>query len=226
MNNQFSLQINAPCTENFDTFSSTQQGGFCDSCKKEVIDFTRMNTQEIVHYFQANTTQNTCGRFKTHQLKTYDHPIQKRSKLSFISGIGLAFIALFSFGKIQGQEIKNQTNTSDQNTAKLQDTTSQKNITVKGTVTDDGGPLPGANVILEGTTLGVSTDFDGHFEFPEKLKKGDVLVVSYIGFNSKRIVVQNENSAQSISMKVNLKMDSCVLMGKVAVNKVYNSKRN
>ena len=34
--------------------------------------------------------------------------------------------------------------------------------TVKGSVTDNTGqPLPGANIIIEGTTTGTSTDFDG-----------------------------------------------------------------
>ena len=36
--------------------------------------------------------------------------------------------------------------------------------TVKGTVSDDSGmPLAGANIIIDGTTTGVVTDFDGNF---------------------------------------------------------------
>jgi len=35
--------------------------------------------------------------------------------------------------------------------------------TVRGNITDESGvPLPGANVIIEGTSTGVSTDFDGN----------------------------------------------------------------
>ena len=34
---------------------------------------------------------------------------------------------------------------------------------IRGTVSDINGPLPGANVIEQGTTNGVSTDFDGNF---------------------------------------------------------------
>ena len=39
---------------------------------------------------------------------------------------------------------------------------SQKTIT--GNVSDENGPLPGANIIELGTNNGVSTDFDGNFE--------------------------------------------------------------
>ena len=36
--------------------------------------------------------------------------------------------------------------------------------TVKGTITDNTGqPLPGANIIIEGTTTGTSSDFDGKY---------------------------------------------------------------
>ena len=40
----------------------------------------------------------------------------------------------------------------------------QNNIAVTGTVTDNQGqPLPGASVVLKGTTTGVQTDFDGNY---------------------------------------------------------------
>ncbi len=223
MTNQFSLKISSPCSENFDRFITTRKGGFCDSCTKEVIDFTSMNSQEITTYFQNHATQNTCGRFKNKQLTTYTPTIIKRRKVNRLHGLGFALLTLFSFGKIRAQDIKTQTNAPDKTSPNYQDSIQEKNITVKGTVTEDGIPLPGASVVLNGTTIGTSTDFDGNFEFPEKLKKGDVLIVSYIGFNSKKIVVQNENSAQSVTMEVNLKMDACILMGKVAVKKVYKS---
>lgn len=226
MNTSFNLQINTPCSENFDQFKPTQKGGFCDSCQKEVIDFTHMSADQIVMYFQNNSTQKTCGRFKSEQLKTYDSPAIKRSKLSFFGGFGLAIIALFSIGKSQAQDIDNTTNILTDTPSKIQDITQEKQFVVTGTVNDNGVPLPGANVVLEGTTIGTTTDFDGNFEFPEKLKKGDVLVVSYIGFNSKRIQVQNKNSAQDITMQVNLKVDSCVLLGAVAVKKVFSSKND
>ena len=37
--------------------------------------------------------------------------------------------------------------------------------TVSGTVTDaaDGSPLPGVNVLVQGTTNGTQTDFDGNY---------------------------------------------------------------
>ncbi|MEJ7644660.1 MAG: carboxypeptidase-like regulatory domain-containing protein [Chryseolinea sp.] len=43
---------------------------------------------------------------------------------------------------------------------------------------------PGVNVILQGTEVGTNTDANGRFEFPQKLKQGDVLVFYFIGMDA------------------------------------------
>ena len=67
--------------------------------------------------------------------------------------------------------------------------------TLEGVVSDGKTkqPLPGVNVVVQGTTLGVSTDFDGKFKLP-KLKKGDKLVFSSIGYTSKIVEFTNQPS--------------------------------
>ncbi|SHG36851.1 TonB-linked outer membrane protein, SusC/RagA family [Flavobacterium segetis] len=59
--------------------------------------------------------------------------------------------------------------------------------TVSGVVSDAGGPVPGANVVVKGTKNGVQTDFDGKYSI--KAKAGDVLVVSYIGTTNVNVTV-------------------------------------
>ena len=57
---------------------------------------------------------------------------------------------------------------------------------VNGNVTDESGvPLSGANVIIEGTSTGVSSDCDGNFQI--RAEQGQVLQFSYIGYLSKKI---------------------------------------
>jgi TonB-linked SusC/RagA family outer membrane protein len=59
---------------------------------------------------------------------------------------------------------------------------------VSGTVTDsEGVPLPGATVIVEGTSTGVSTDFDGVYSITAN--EGDVLSFSYVGFTTQKVTV-------------------------------------
>lgn len=68
----------------------------------------------------------------------------------------------------------------------------EKDIT--GTVTSktDGIPLPGVNVIVQGTTNGTQTDFDGNYSLTANT--GDVLVFSYVGMTSVEITVANSNT--------------------------------
>ena len=59
----------------------------------------------------------------------------------------------------------------------------QQQHACSGTVVDDQGmPVIGASIVVKGTTKGTVTDIDGNFNFSEA-KKGDVLVVTYIGYN-------------------------------------------
>jgi len=224
MSNQFSLNIKTPCIENFKDFAPTSNGGFCNSCEKEVIDFTKMSSQEIVTYFQTKKSADTCGLFKSSQLHRYNKSIPKRSSVNFLNGFALVLLSLFYFNEMTAQEVKNKIINGENPPSKFQSILHKKNIAVKGTVVENMIPLPGVNIMLEGTTMGTSTDFDGNFEFPVKLKKGDVLVFSYVGMNSKKVVITNDNSGLNVTLKVNLKMDSCILMGKVAVKKIYKSK--
>ena len=59
---------------------------------------------------------------------------------------------------------------------------------VSGTVTDENGvPLPGATVVVQGTSDGVSTDFDGNYSI--NASSGDTLVFSFVGYATQSIEV-------------------------------------
>lgn len=69
----------------------------------------------------------------------------------------------------------------------------QSNITVSGTVSDvQGEPLPGASIILKGTSLGVQTDFDGNYSL-SNVDPAGILVFSYIGYAPQEISVNGQN---------------------------------
>ena len=165
-------------------------------------------------------TKNTCGRFKNTQLTSY--PVKPaKSKFSFISAIGLACFALFSFSTVKAQDQITK-NTSTNNTIKQ-----TQNLSITGNITDENGlPLPAVNVVLQGTAFGCVSDFDGNFVFPQKVKKGDVLIFSYVGYKSKKVTVQNNNATTNMVLNVSLNDDSYILMGKVAVKEVYSSKKD
>ncbi len=74
--------------------------------------------------------------------------------------------------------------------------------TVTGTVVDGelGGGLPGATVLEEGTSNGVSTDFDGNFSIEVSQSSG-TLVISYVGFVTQRMSFTSAGSIGTISLQ-------------------------
>ncbi|MDP2685824.1 MAG: SusC/RagA family TonB-linked outer membrane protein [Aequorivita sp.] len=77
--------------------------------------------------------------------------------------------------------------------------------TITGTVTDDTGlPLPGANVIIKGTSSGTQTDFDGNFTISANV--GQTIAFSYVGFSIKEVKVGAQNK-----MDVSLQPDAAAL---------------
>ncbi len=60
--------------------------------------------------------------------------------------------------------------------------------TVSGTVSDDFDTLPGATVLVKGTTQGTVTDFDGKYSI-EVPNNDAVLVFSYLGYKDKELII-------------------------------------
>ena len=68
--------------------------------------------------------------------------------------------------------------------------------TISGTVTDENGvPLPGATVTIEGSSDGVSTDFDGNYSI--NASSGDTLVFSFVGYESVSTVVGSSTTVDA-----------------------------
>ncbi|WKX78398.1 carboxypeptidase-like regulatory domain-containing protein [Zobellia laminariae] len=56
---------------------------------------------------------------------------------------------------------------------------------ISGTITDSAGePIPGANIIIVGSTSGTTSDFDGNYTFSTDLEGNQVLRTSYLGFTT------------------------------------------
>ena len=132
-------------------------------------------------------------------MKTIKTLTIKKSTLLF----GL-FLSLFLFSNsFQGQEIQ------------------IKGI-VKGKTYDQIEVLNGANIYLKGTKKGTSTNKKGVFTFPQKLKVGDVIEISYLGFLTKKIKIKESSSYLTII----LQEDDNQMLGALNSNKRYKSKRH
>ncbi|WP_149303517.1 TonB-dependent receptor [Pareuzebyella sediminis] len=84
---------------------------------------------------------------------------------------------------------------------------------INGTVKDqNGSPLPGASIVEKGTTNGTQTDFDGNFTL-ELSESNSILVVSYIGFATKEIAVNDQTEFDIVLEESAAGLDEVVVVG-------------
>ncbi|CAM4240083.1 Outer membrane receptor protein, Fe transport [Zobellia roscoffensis] len=85
-------------------------------------------------------------------------------------------------------------------------------FTVQGVVTDKGGmPIPGVTVLVKGTSKGTATDFDGNYSI--MADTGDVLSFSYIGFTSRDVAV-NDQQTMNVTLEENVDaLEEVVVVG-------------
>ncbi|QXP54092.1 carboxypeptidase-like regulatory domain-containing protein [Cellulophaga sp. HaHa_2_1] len=232
MKNSISVSVKKPCSEKFSTFSTTDKGGFCGSCEKEVIDFTTMSKSEILNYL-CTATNSTCGRFKTSQLNDLQMTNSNVSPFNFLTkSIGAMSFSLLSLCAISSVNAQDEALSTSVQTAlvsnpeAITNTTQSNKYKVKGLVVDQENlPLPGVSVVLKGTNEGVSTDFDGNFEFSRRLSEGDVLVFSYVGYDTQSYTIVK---SETDTIEISILFDSAdiELMGDISIEGVYQPKRN
>jgi Ca-activated chloride channel homolog len=83
--------------------------------------------------------------------------------------------------------------------------------TITGTVSDNLGPIPGANVAVKGSARNTQTDFNGKYSI--NAKTGEVLVFSFIGCRTVSVTVGKSNVINVQLQEENIQLDSVVVMG-------------
>ena len=89
----------------------------------------------------------------------------------------------------------------------------QSSFTVNGTVLSqsDNLPIPGASIIIKGSTKGASTDFDGKFSL--NVASGDILEVSFLGFTTKLVPVANQKQLTIVLAESTNTLEEVVVIG-------------
>ncbi|MDQ6527573.1 hypothetical protein [Flavobacterium sp. LHD-85] len=89
MKKKFTLEIASPCSENFDKMIPNENGSFCNSCMKNVIDLSKKSNSEVAKFIAENKNQSICARLKTTQLdEQFDY--NETSKISTLKYAAVA----------------------------------------------------------------------------------------------------------------------------------------
>jgi len=91
--------------------------------------------------------------------------------------------------------------------------------TVTGQVTDkQGQPIPGASVLIKGSSTGTISDLDGKFTLPDISSK-DILVISFIGMISKEVAVGDKMNITVVLEENVVGLDEVVVIGYGTIQK-------
>lgn len=95
----YKLSIPKPCHEDWNKMAPNEQGKFCKSCAKTVVDFTNKTTQEIQNYFIENKNERVCGHFYRKQLSSIVIQLPETTFLKPLSFQKIFFLSLlFAMG--------------------------------------------------------------------------------------------------------------------------------
>lgn len=85
---------------------------------------------------------------------------------------------------------------------------------ITGSVTDfRGESLPGVSILVKGTTLGVTTDFDGKFELPVVIEGKITLVFSFVGMESREVTVVDDQPLKVVLSESTESLEEVVVTG-------------
>ncbi len=97
---KFKIEIAEPCHENWEMMTQSEQGKFCGSCQKNVVDFTHYSNYEIGQFFGKPENANTCGRFLPSQIQeTYNYyqPEKSSNFLKYAAGFAGTLLLVQAF---------------------------------------------------------------------------------------------------------------------------------
>lgn len=220
MNTQKSLIIANPCHENWGKMSPTEKGKFCQSCSKEVIDFTKKSKEDVIHYLENYKGEGqTCGQFRAEQI---DYTGKSYINSSIFKRIGISFmtlLAIISFKEAKAQKGKIKL----RGAVAYHDYSEQKmDVTLYGSVKNlDGEIISGAiiNFSHEGKELGSTQTFaNGTYTIKlkvDKSMKAIMMRVNADGYESKYNIIPEP---QKEKIRVDFIMESEIMMlGEIAI---------
>jgi len=206
MKHPIQITIPQPCHEDWNKMTPQEQGRFCDSCQKCVVDFTNFSDAELYQYLLDNAGKKACGRFRTEQLnRPIQIPYQPHSQLyKWIIAAGLALVFLStpetnSFARAPFIATYSFYHAEEENDKKTEDTTS-----IKGIVLDMAGdPIVNAVIrtMVKGTQVSITlTDINGRFSIASVTNTPYDIIANYLGHRETTVKISEGVTPQNLQI--------------------------
>jgi CarboxypepD_reg-like domain/Secretion system C-terminal sorting domain len=219
------LSIPAPCHQNWQHMSPTEQGRFCNACAKEVIDFSAMSDSEVLNFFTAATSKNVCGRTYPDQLDRIIQPPVPAKKIWYWNYVAMLLL-FFSKSTETKAQIKGKIAVAPKPVPVYQQVmgivalpTSSKPINqkIEGRIIDEkGNGIAFASIKIANKNTGTQADKNGYFTILAN-KNNDELECSAVGFEKSTIKLSTFSDATIVlKMLVHQMMGDIVMVGGIS----------
>lgn len=194
-NTVLNITIPRPCYQNWDAMTNVDEGKYCTQCNNIVYDFSQMNDEELLNFFNRRSAI-PCGRFHITQLNRDIVPViaKKKMLLHRFNKIAAAIFTVLSFkGMSSNAGVKNTTIEFDAN-YKNRIKAANGKIIISGIIKDShGAPLEKAIIQFDSAQV-ATTDKEGKFNF----ELDEVTAIShnlYFSYGDLITVVRNYHPA-------------------------------
>ncbi|MCS3795744.1 carboxypeptidase-like regulatory domain-containing protein [Niastella sp. OAS944] len=221
MSRSVHIKVPKPCHENWNNMTPDEQGRFCGSCQKVVVDFTAMSDQQLLDHLSKTAGQHACGRFSSHQLNRNIKAMEKKRRISwaYVWNLLLAtFLVTESYAQEKPQiskkpdvQLPSLSPTVGTFAVKEPDTMPTKEI--RGTIKDQDTyePIANATITVKGTAIGTVTDSLGRFKIMVNDKSPITLEIMGLGYEPQTVVMNKKKNWQNV--KVTMKGNEAIVVG-------------
>jgi len=161
-----SIKIAEPCNQNWELMDGRNNGRFCESCSKCVIDFSNHTNAEIIKYL-SSSKNDVCGRLTNTQLNQLNYysliiPSNK-NWLKYLSVLAIGVSVLVN--DASANSFKEPIEISNFSSSSNKEFKKNSIKVIYGYVYDENkNPISGATVTISNTKLFATTDSNGRYE--------------------------------------------------------------
>lgn len=211
MPTSLTLNIAEPCHENWQNMTPQEQGRFCGSCQKIVVDFSLMTDKEILDYF-SKASQHVCGRFSNDQLNKELKATEKKKRFSwaYVWNVILATLLMTEASAQVKPKPKKPVTINTWEGRKMGKVVYMPDepvdavipVETKGKVVDaqNNQPVVGASISIKGASGGTMADTSGNFRLKVEKKNSLVLEFSAVGYETQTRVIDDLTNWQDIQV--------------------------
>jgi hypothetical protein len=194
----YKLKIDKPCSEDWNSMTSTGTGKFCSHCAKNVVDFASMSDNEILKFIKQSSG-NLCGRLTSQQsdrvIKYIPEQPERRRIHAFLAGVFMS-LGIGNLSAQQSDKVEVPVQVSD-TFYKKADKPEPKDIPahnpkrlLHGIISDvnTGESLFGATVSIKEGLVGSWADSAGEYSFsiPDSIRGDSITIeVFHLGYERK-----------------------------------------